>query len=105
MGHDGIPRREFAGIVRINVSTGVVNQYTLSGTSENAVAGPDGMMYVTEQTASGRMIAQIPQSNPGDLKEIAVPTSGATAYGIAVGADGRIWFTEYNASRVGALSP
>ena len=93
------------GIMRINVSTGAVNQYTLSGTSENVVAGPDGTMYVTEQTGTGSMIAQIPQSNPGNLKELAVPTGGATAYGIAVGPDGRIWFTESNESRIGALSP
>ncbi|MGB6062300.1 MAG: hypothetical protein WBG27_11395 [Candidatus Aquilonibacter sp.] len=93
------------GIMRINVSTGAVNQYTLTGTSQYVTAGADGTMYVTEVTASGAMIAEIPQSAPANFKEIAVPTSGATAYGIAAGPDGRIWFTEYNESKIGALSP
>ncbi len=93
------------GIMRINVSTGVVNQYALTGTSQCVTAGPDGVMYVTEVTASGGMIAEIPQSSPTSLKEIAIPTSAATPYGIAVGSDGRIWFTESNEGKIGALSP
>ncbi|MGA7745583.1 MAG: hypothetical protein WCA52_01090 [Candidatus Aquilonibacter sp.] len=93
------------GIMRINVSTGAVDQYALTGTSQYVAAGPDGVMYVTEKTSSGAMIAEIPQSSPSSFKEIAVPTSGATAYGIAAGPDGRIWFTEYNESKIGALSP
>ncbi|MGC2129808.1 MAG: hypothetical protein WA629_06900 [Candidatus Aquilonibacter sp.] len=93
------------GIMRINVSTGVVNQYTLTGTSQYVTAGPDGAMYVTEVTASGGMIAEIPQASPTSLREIALPTSGATPYGIAAGPDGRIWFAEYNESKIGALSP
>jgi virginiamycin B lyase len=77
----------------------------LTGTSQYVTAGPDGTMYVTEKTASGAMIAEIPQSAPSSFKEIAVPTSGATAYGVAAGPDGRIWFAEYNESKIGALSP
>jgi streptogramin lyase len=92
-------------IMRINVSTGAVDQYTLTGKSQYVTAGPDGTMYVTEKTASGAMIAEIPQSAPSSFKEIAVPTSGATAYGVAAGPDGRIWFAEYNESKIGALSP
>ncbi len=93
------------GIVQINVSTHAVTPYTLTGTSQYVTAGPDGVMYVTEVTGSGPMIAEIPQSNPSALKEISVPTSAATPYGIAAGADGRLWFAENNASRIGALSP
>ena len=93
------------GIMRINVSTGAVNQYALTGTSQYVAAGPDGTMYVTEVTASGAMIAEIPQSSPSSFKEIAIPTSAATPYGIAAGPDGRIWFAEYNESKIGALSP
>jgi streptogramin lyase len=51
------------------------------------------------------MIAQIPQSSPSSLTEIAVPTSGAVTRGVAAGPDGRIWFAEYNESKIGALSP
>jgi streptogramin lyase len=93
------------GIMRISVSTGTVNQYTLTGTSQCVTAGPDGVMYVTEVTGSGGMLAEIPQSSPSSLREIAVPTSAATPYGIAVGPDGRLWFAESNEGKLGALSP
>jgi streptogramin lyase len=93
------------GIMRINVSTGAVTQYALTGTSQYVTAGANGIMYVTEVTGSGAMIAQIPQSSPSSLTEIAVPTSGAVTRGVAAGPDGRIWFAEYNESKIGALSP
>jgi len=94
-----------AGIMRISVSTGTVTQYTLTGTSQCVTAGANGVMYVTEVTASGAMLAQIPQSSPSSLTEIAVPTIAATPYGIAAGSDGRIWFAEENEGKIGALSP
>jgi streptogramin lyase len=93
------------GIMRISVSTGAVNQYTLTGTSQSVAAGPDGTMYITEVTSSGGMIAEIPQSSPSTLHEIATPTAAARPYGIAVGADGRLWFAESNEGKLGALSP
>ena len=91
--------------MRISVSTGAVNQYALTGTSQSVAAAANGIMYVTEVTASGGMLAQIPQASPASFTEIPIPTSAATPYGIAAGPDGRIWFTESNESKIGALSP
>jgi streptogramin lyase len=39
----------------------------------------------------------------GDFVEYRVPTPGANPYGVAVGADGQVWFLESDADKVGAV--
>ncbi len=41
----------------------------------------------------------------GTIKEFAVPTAGSLPYGICVGPDGNLWFTEYEGDQIGRITP
>jgi streptogramin lyase len=53
--------------------------------------------------ASGGTIGKL--DSKGRLSAFTVPTEGSYPVGVAIGPDGKIWFTEYAASRVGRLDP
>jgi streptogramin lyase len=39
------------------------------------------------------------------VTEYPVPTANATPFGVALGADGNMWFTEFNGNKVGVVTP
>ncbi len=47
--------------------------------------------------------ASTPQT--GTIREFPIPTKNAQPDGIAVGPDGRVWFAEVGAGKVGILTP
>src|SRR5581483_3607896 len=65
------------------------------------VFGPDGALYValTGTNIGGNMIARLGAN--GIVRTFPLPTGAGAPWGIAVGADGKIWFTEVGAGRIG----
>ena len=95
-------------IVKIAVAgTHAVTTLTLTGNSENVVAGADGAMYVDENPSSSGpgLIARIPIANPSAMKETPTISTPAGLTGIALGPDGRIWFGENGINQLGAFTP
>jgi len=45
------------------------------------------------------------QAKPGTFTSFSVPTAGSNPYGITVGSDGNLWFTESNAGKIGRITP
>jgi streptogramin lyase len=60
-------------------------------------------------TATGPMAAHASvrsvQAGLGTIQEFSVPTASSTPNGIAAGADGNIWFTEYTSNKIGRITP
>ena len=46
-----------------------------------------------------------PTQCPGCFSEYAIPSANATPIGIALGSDNNLWFTEYNANKIGSVTP
>jgi len=44
-------------------------------------------------------------SRPGTITAFSVPTAASNPEGITAGSDGNLWFTEYNASKIGRITP
>ena len=67
--------------------------------------GSDGALYaaLTGTTFAGNAIARL--GRDGALREYDLPAGAGGPWGIAVGADGMIWFTEVGAGKVGRLDP
>jgi len=47
----------------------------------------------------------VTRTHTGSVDTFAVPTPNANVAGIATGADGNLWFSEYNANKVGRVTP
>jgi len=45
------------------------------------------------------------QAGIGSISEYTVPTTASTPNGIAAGADGNLWFTEYTSNKIGRITP
>jgi len=69
------------------------------------VFGPDGALYValTGTNIGGNAVARL--GSDGVVRTFRLPTGAGAPWDIAVGADGKIWFTEVGAGRVGRLDP
>jgi virginiamycin B lyase len=67
------------------------------------VFGPDGALYValTGTNIGGNAIARLEQN--GALRLYSLPAGAGGPWGIAVGADAKIWFTEVGSGKVGRL--
>jgi virginiamycin B lyase len=71
--------------------------------------GPDGAIWFTEAQngANGNKIGRIPTSatpaNPG-ITEFLIPTGNSEPNSIATGADGALWFTEWNTGKIGRIT-
>jgi virginiamycin B lyase len=69
------------------------------------VFGPDKALYIAESgtniggNAIGRLLAT------GELKQFFLPAGAGAPWGITVGPDDKIWFTEVSAGKVGRLDP
>ncbi len=71
--------------------------------------GPDGKLYVVEQAINNSYANNIAVINLGCsggacVTEIPIPTPSAGPEGVAAGADGNIWFTESQVSRIGKIA-
>jgi virginiamycin B lyase len=86
-----------------------VTTFALTGLSQYVAAGADGAMYVDENATTGPapgLIARIPTANPASFTETATLTTLSNGVGgIALGPDGRLWFTEISNNKLGALTP
>lgn len=96
-------------IVRLDPATGAMKSYTPPTPNVSimeVVAAPDGSIWFAELPGElGRL-----DPRTGAIQEFAVPAivSGASAsgvYGLAVGADGTIWFTDVGDNAVGQFQP
>jgi virginiamycin B lyase len=69
------------------------------------VFGPDGALYIAESGTNigGNAIARL--TSAGELREFFLPAGAGSPWGIAVGSDGKIWFTEVSSGKVGRLDP
>ncbi|HET9794303.1 MAG TPA: hypothetical protein VFS34_07560, partial [Thermoanaerobaculia bacterium] len=64
-----------------------------------AVDGSGNVWFATSDGTIGRLDPN------GRLTTFTVPTEGSYPVGVAIGPDGKIWFTESEASRIGRLDP
>jgi virginiamycin B lyase len=70
--------------------------------------GPDGAIWFTEgpNPANGNKIARIPTSatsaNP-QIVEFLIPTPNSLPNSITTGADGALWFTEFDGRKIGRI--
>jgi virginiamycin B lyase len=70
------------------------------------VFGPDKALYIAESgtniggNAIGRLL-----TTTGELKQFFLPAGAGAPWGITVGPDDKIWFTEVSAGKVGRLDP
>ncbi|HVA26846.1 MAG TPA: hypothetical protein VNF68_01615, partial [Candidatus Baltobacteraceae bacterium] len=90
---------------RIDAATHAVATVALSGTPYAIAAGADNAIYITETGGATGWVARIGNTaaSPYTPSEIVVPNGFPT--GIALGADGRMWYGENSVDKIGALSP
>ena len=64
-------------------------------------------ILLTGQTStfSPKTVFYVVKSSSGTITEFPVPTSSSNPEGITKGPDGNLWFTEYNANRIGRITP
>jgi len=89
----------------MNTSGTVTQTYSVTSASFAAiVAGPDNAMYLTDN--ANNAIARIPfgATSSSQITEYKVPTGNSFLEGIALGADGNIYFAEEGVSQIGELS-
>ena len=96
-------------IVRLTpagVSTAFALPHPLSS-AEDIVAGPDGRLWFTEFGTGGNQIGSIDPSapNPGTTIQEYNVAGGSGPFGITVGPDKLIWFTEELGGAIGHLDP
>jgi len=67
--------------------------------------GPGGALYVAETGTNigGNAIGRLMPN--GEQKHFFLPAGAGSPWGIAAGPDGKIWFTEVSAGKVGRLDP
>jgi virginiamycin B lyase len=92
-------------IGRITTS-GAITEYpipSINSLPAAIVAGPDGAMWFMESNSNGK-VGRI--TTAGVItNEYPVPTAGGGAYyGMAVGADGAIWFAELGGNKIGRIT-
>ena len=70
------------------------------------VFGPDGALYIAESGTNigGNAIGRLVPAT-GTLREFFLPAGAGAPWGIAVGPDRKIWFTEVSSGKVGQLDP
>jgi virginiamycin B lyase len=70
------------------------------------VFGPDGALYIAESGTNigGNAIGRLVPTT-GMLRQFFLPAGAGGPWGIAVGPDRKIWFTEVSSGKVGRLDP
>ena len=97
---------------------GVITEFpvpTPNSSPSDIVAGPDGALWFTEFTASkigrittaGVVTHEFPIPVSGQYFDIftGTLTTSSGPRGITVGPDGNLWFAEFNANRIGRITP
>ena len=89
----------FGAIGRLSPASGKVTLFYRREVSEPLVASPDGSIWYAEYNKIGRIA-------PGGRfsKMIRLPRGTGRVRGLAVGADGSIWFTAARPSLVGRIT-
>jgi streptogramin lyase len=91
---------------------GLITEYTIPTTTSKPTgicAGPDGLIWFTESNTDkiGKVtVSTSTEPLPGTFTEYVIPTSTSGPQSICAGptADGRLWFTENAASKIGAIT-
>lgn len=111
-----------SNIARVDLSTSppTITEFptkTLNSGPLWIVAGPDGALWFTE---TALFVIDTPQLQDGffganqigridptthEVTEYSVPTADSAPFGIAVGPDNALWFTEANAAQIGRIDP
>jgi virginiamycin B lyase len=76
-------------------------------TPQAITAGPDGALWFTAATPAGAgFVGRIPvtATGSGDVILYPIPTKSTLFYGIASDGAGAVWFTEYDAGKLGRLT-
>jgi len=77
----------------------VAHEITPYTPGDPAIDAAGNLWFAASDGTIGRL------DTKGKLTTVTVPTEGAYPAGIAIGPDGKIWFTESAASRIGRLDP
>jgi streptogramin lyase len=106
------PRFTSGAIGVINPTTGVLNSFPLSGSSNpnydyagGITVGPDGNLWFTALLGpSGGYIGVI---NPATaaIGYFPLPAAGGAASAITTGSDGNLWFTLNSTGKIGSINP
>ncbi len=86
-------------IGNLNNILGTFTEFTIGGTAEDIVEGPEGDMWFTEEEAS--RIGKITTS--GTVTEYSLP-GGSEPVSIAIGPDKNLWFTEQGTDKIGRMT-
>jgi virginiamycin B lyase len=97
---------QFSNVIGRITPSGATTSFTLplvaggSPGSNNIISGPDGALWFTMKQG---YIGRITTSGVSSFDK--VPTAGSDPFGLALGADRNIWFTEHDSNRIGRLNP
>jgi streptogramin lyase len=92
----------------VDLSTGKVIQYPLTGAIGGLTAGPEGDIWFTVENGGGEAAIGRAVASTGAVTEFKIAASSKPA-GITVGPEGNLWFTEPNANAgqgaIGSFNP
>jgi virginiamycin B lyase len=88
-------------IGRISAS-GAITEYAVSGDPVDLWAGVGPTVWFSEFYAAK---VGVIHTDTGQIQEFALPTSGAGANGITLGADGNMWVGEYFKGKIARVTP
>ncbi len=90
-------------IGRLNPTTGTITEFAIptANAQPQDIASAGNVLYFTE--AGTNKIARIDAT--GNITEFAIPTANSQPRGITVAADGSVYFTEFNAGKIGRFDP
>ncbi|MGI9188339.1 MAG: Vgb family protein [Gaiellales bacterium] len=108
-----------AKVVGKITSAGVITLFPVGVAPGGITAGPDGNLWFTTRACGGggfictdaatfydtgsAKLGRITPTRDVSLNPLPTPTGGG--WGISSGADGNLWFTETDASKIGTMSP
>jgi virginiamycin B lyase len=92
---------DYTGLARVAPATGKVTPMALPEGShaDTLVPAPDGNIWATDNRRNGIMRINV----SGNLREFSIPRRNAEPHGMALGADGRLWFGEVNYGLIGRI--
>lgn len=92
----------------LSVVTGTFTEFSMPKGSvpQLLASASDGTIY--QALGGANKIAQVNAASPSDslgVKLFSIPTANSFPVGVAVAADGTVWFTQQNAHQIGRLDP
>jgi virginiamycin B lyase len=91
-------------------TTGTVSEFLIPGPSHvhlstGVAAGPDGALWFGVSKWPGFASGSIGRiTTTGEFSEFLIPTPSSSSFGITVGSDGAVWFTETRGNKIGRLT-